>query len=102
MAMMLITRKRHLVVPIMSAAAALLACQSAEPSDTAELETASIEETSQELFVGAATDLWSSAVKIPICFQPSQDIWDNQRAAYDAQKLRVRAWIEGAMRRCPT
>ncbi|MFI5306865.1 MAG: hypothetical protein ACHQ53_05925, partial [Polyangiales bacterium] len=54
----------------------------------------SVQRTAESLFIAKASDLWSSANPIPVCFQPTADVWTNQRAAYDAQKATIREWME--------
>jgi hypothetical protein len=61
----------------------------------------SVQGESEGLFIEKASDLWSSADPIPVCFQPTADVWNNNQAAYAAKKATMRKWVESAYEGLP-
>ena len=52
-----------------------------------------VDEAEQPLWMWTVNSTHSSG-NVETCFQPIQDIWENERAAYENQKERIRGWLE--------
>jgi hypothetical protein len=54
----------------------------------------------QNLWMKTNNSPWSSG-HISVCFQPSQDVWENDNADYQAKKVDVRDWLESTYETIP-
>lgn len=87
-----IVSTRHARVWTWALVAVLPACD--HPGLADGTDPAQVAGKQQELFTRTKDHIWPDGNAIPICFQPSEDLWDNQREDYDARKTVVRQWVE--------
>jgi hypothetical protein len=98
--MKILLRSQPLLALAVGSAALLSAC-GGSTADAHEPTPSTEGKSPLDLFTENKRALWPSANPIPVCFQPTKDVFDNQLAAYNAKKLDIQGWMESTFETIP-